>query len=266
MPKRPDLPCADCGTLMWRGKGVLPPGQARCRPCRSADRPRHGASGYKAGCRCAECREAKRIELAEYRAKRKLATGLAQKRRSSREYQDAECLGCGAAVRGAYRKDQPYHRACRERVERAERKRATARQRLARAAKGTAGTRVWVAGECAECLTAFTRLGQPSRFCSKACNRRARPARGKFRISRRDRLAIYERDGWTCQLCLEPVDRDLMTLDPLSDWAPSLDHVVPQAWQLIPDHSPSALRLAHRWCNSVRGDMTYYNDDDLRVA
>lgn len=39
MPRRPDLPCAICGTLMWRGKGVLPPGQATCMTCRRARRP-----------------------------------------------------------------------------------------------------------------------------------------------------------------------------------------------------------------------------------
>ena len=36
MPRRRDLPCADCGTLMWSGKGSLPEGQARCHPCRRA--------------------------------------------------------------------------------------------------------------------------------------------------------------------------------------------------------------------------------------
>ena len=30
--------CADCGLRMWPGKGVLPEGQARCRPCRSSRR------------------------------------------------------------------------------------------------------------------------------------------------------------------------------------------------------------------------------------
>jgi hypothetical protein len=57
-----------------------------------------------------------------------------------------------------------------------------------------------------------------------------------------------------------------MSTDPLDDWAPSLDHIEPQSWALIPDHSPANLRLAHRWCNSVRGDLSHYTDDDLRVA
>lgn len=36
MPVRPDLPCAVCGKLMWRGTTSLPPGQATCLPCRRA--------------------------------------------------------------------------------------------------------------------------------------------------------------------------------------------------------------------------------------
>lgn len=35
MPRRPDVPCAgDCGKLIWRGRGTLPPGESMCRLCR----------------------------------------------------------------------------------------------------------------------------------------------------------------------------------------------------------------------------------------
>jgi 5-methylcytosine-specific restriction endonuclease McrA len=70
-------------------------------------------------------------------------------------------------------------------------------------------------------------------------------------ISRERRLAIYERDDWTCQLCGDPVDMDA---DPQrDDLAPSLDHIVPRSLQAIPDHSDQNLRLAHRGCNARRG-------------
>lgn len=36
MARKPDLPCADCGKLMWSGTTSLPRGQARCLPCRRA--------------------------------------------------------------------------------------------------------------------------------------------------------------------------------------------------------------------------------------
>jgi endogenous inhibitor of DNA gyrase (YacG/DUF329 family) len=34
MPRRPDVPCASCGKLMWRGSTSLPSGQATCLGCR----------------------------------------------------------------------------------------------------------------------------------------------------------------------------------------------------------------------------------------
>ncbi|MEV1331137.1 HNH endonuclease signature motif containing protein [Micromonospora costi] len=75
-------------------------------------------------------------------------------------------------------------------------------------------------------------------------------------------MAIYERDGWACWLCEEPVDRHLIgTLD---HWRPSLDHVIPKS-QGGPD-DPSNLRLAHWWCNSVRTDGRTYTEEDFRVA
>lgn len=70
-------------------------------------------------------------------------------------------------------------------------------------------------------------------------------------ISPADRLAIYERDGWICQLCLEPVDPEAR---PLSARYPSLDHIEPQSMALIPDHRPSNLRTAHCGCNAARGN------------
>jgi len=82
-------------------------------------------------------------------------------------------------------------------------------------------------------------------------------------ISTKRRRSLYDRDGWVCQLCLEPVDPDLPSSD---QWAATLDHIVPQSHAVFPDHSDGNLRLAHRWCNSVRGDDSRHTIDDLRVA
>lgn len=38
MPHKPDLPCATCGKLLWRGNTSLPEGEATCRSCREAAR------------------------------------------------------------------------------------------------------------------------------------------------------------------------------------------------------------------------------------
>lgn len=67
------------------------------------------------------------------------------------------------------------------------------------------------------------------------------------------RIAIYERDEWTCTICAHPVESESHYL---SDWYPTLDHVVPQSAQLTPDHSPGNLRLTHRYCNLARGNRS----------
>lgn len=84
--------------------------------------------------------------------------------------------------------------------------------------------------------------------------------RTSFYISRANRLAIYERDGWVCQLCLDPVDANLTAPDP---WSPSLDHIACQSWTVEPDHSPSNLRLTHRWCNVMRGNESHWTAADF---
>ena len=130
------------------------------------------------------------------------------------------------------------------------------------------GTRLkWVGGECEWCGDRFvkTTTGTLPRCCSEKCARKYHRARrdlehGRFQASPARRRRLYERDNWTCQICAEPIDREAHYLD---DWAPSLDHIVPQSHTLIPDHSDENLRTAHRWCNSVRGDLSHYTDADL---
>ena len=39
--------------------------------------------------------------------------------------------------------------------------------------------------------------------------------------------------------------------------AATLDHIECRAWALIPDDTPRNLRLAHRLCNSTRGDESW---------
>lgn len=115
----------------------------------------------------------------------------------------------------------------------------------------------FVSGPCVWCEETFTApSASPEtrpKYCSKTCASARAKGLGSFRFNPSPRLrrAIYERDGWTCQLCFGPVDPELHYLD---DWAGSLDHIIPQSHTLIPDHSEGNLRLVHRWCNSVRSD------------
>lgn len=73
----------------------------------------------------------------------------------------------------------------------------------------------------------------------------------RYSLSSEQRLAIFERDDWTCQICLLALDRSAHWNDPM---APTLDHIVPQSLSDAPDHSPNNLRAAHRRCNASRGN------------
>lgn len=62
------------------------------------------------------------------------------------------------------------------------------------------------------------------------------------------RLAIYQRDDWTCHLCGEKTEPGAHHKSP---WYPSLDHVVPKS--MGGDEDPDNLRTCHLWCNVARG-------------
>lgn len=54
MTRKPDLSCADCGEMMWRGSNTLPQGQATCLSCRRARNPKkppEAAIGSTTRCR-----------------------------------------------------------------------------------------------------------------------------------------------------------------------------------------------------------------------
>lgn len=115
---------------------------------------------------------------------------------------------------------------------------------------------VLVAGPCANCGVSFVGVGKQARYCSESCTKRAANRRktersGGFVVSDARRWAIYARDQHTCQLCFKPVD---ITLSSYDRWSATLDHIECQSWVLVPDHSDSNLRLAHRYCNAVRND------------
>lgn len=126
---------------------------------------------------------------------------------------------------------------------------------------------VWYAGSCRWCGDNFVDWQPLAAYCSRRCSKQhGKARRGVFVIPRSLRWEIYERDAWTCQLCMELVDQELTVLDPCNDWAASLDHIICQSWRDVPDHSASNLRLAHRWCNAVRGDESVYSESHLRIS
>jgi hypothetical protein len=126
---------------------------------------------------------------------------------------------------------------------------------LARRARGRRPRNWWagfVAGRCAWCREHFVAraadLSLPAMYCSKRCLKDVERARyGRFTVPTPLRLAIYERDAFTCQLCFTPVDIALGVEHPQG---PTLDHIEFRSRGGADD--PGNLRLAHRLCNSIR--------------
>jgi 5-methylcytosine-specific restriction endonuclease McrA len=102
---------------------------------------------------------------------------------------------------------------------------------------------------CIECgVTSWSRY--QFKYCGSRCKGKAKG--GSEWITKARRLAIYERDNHTCQICMEDVDTGHdWTRDGWSPDGATLDHMVPRS--LGGSDTASNLRLAHALCNSLRG-------------
>lgn len=258
MPRRPDILCAgQCGRLLWRSKTSLD--APTCHECRRARRqasaprqcwwchtemPAERSPGGRLWRRCIDCR-----------------TRSCNACDTSFDPKSVDQMSCSIQCAG-------QHQAARARDARLPvlhpnpdpLTHIPLRHPLRRPLppRPRRGWSFLVSGPCSWCSEHFTTGASGTdpacfpKFCSPACAKNAaRERSGRFRIRPTVRQSIYERDGWQCQLCGDAVDPDLPSSDP---WAATLDHIECQSWVLIPDHSPSNLRLAHRWCNSARGD------------
>jgi 5-methylcytosine-specific restriction endonuclease McrA/ribosomal protein S27AE len=101
--------------------------------------------------------------------------------------------------------------------------------------------------------------GEPlrARYCTVGCQVRTNRRAGK--ALRRARLKgatgavvirsreIFERDGWSCRLCLKPVDRAAVVP---ADLAATLDHILPLSLGGL--HEYSNVQCAHFICNSLK--------------
>ena len=120
----------------------------------------------------------------------------------------------------------------------------------------------FVSGPCAYCEESFTVAHQTTaRYCSKRCQKHERERKkGRFRVPKRLRYAIYERDAWKCQLCGKRVNPDLPWGHPMSA---SLDHIVPQ--DHMGGHEPSNLKLAHLRCNGTKQNKVWGDGEQLML-
>ncbi len=119
---------------------------------------------------------------------------------------------------------------------------------------------LWIMGYCVICSKEFIDWN-PRKTCSTECSKQMKKKQKKLQIKRRrlrqrnnfihdvDPLVVYERDNYTCQLCLKHVE--MHTKAP-SKFAPTLDHTIPLA--LGGAHSYQNIKLAHFICNSTKSD------------
>jgi hypothetical protein len=114
--------------------------------------------------------------------------------------------------------------------------------------------------ECRRCGTVFMANKRRSTYCSRDCfeahrykadwknqaNRRARMVEAL--VESFDRIEIFERDGWVCQICDAPVDPDA----PQHSYSvPSIDHIIPIARG--GEHSRANVQTACLGCNVRKG-------------
>lgn len=106
--------------------------------------------------------------------------------------------------------------------------------------------------ECPVCGTTFVRVGLKT-YCSRSCKEKAKSRERQAVMREADmglvalRTFVAERDGWICQICKKPIDRELAYPHPKSR---SLDHTVSLA--LGGEHTPENSQIAHLDCNQSK--------------
>ncbi|WP_419146254.1 HNH endonuclease [Iamia majanohamensis] len=129
---------------------------------------------------------------------------------------------------------------------------------------------------CGQCGRGFhySGTGRPRRYCSNACARQAAPAKRAKRTAKALRRArqrsapcepidphdVFKRDNWTCGLC---GGRTQPTAEVPHPDAPTLDHVVPLAQG--GHHTLANVQCAHFRCNTLKGDSTMPQGEQLRL-
>jgi hypothetical protein len=189
--------------------------------------------------RCNQRSSVRAAAYAEYRAKR-AAERAASPLRPCLECQQPFRPACSTQIRCTQRCNQDF---------------LNARNRERRAAARQIEPRT-----CAGCDKTFLPLPNNAghqRYCGKRCQLYAHKLRWRAKVAAATveefrLLDVFERDGWTCQICLEPIDPALKAPN---QWARSIDHRIPLSRG--GPHSFDNCQAAHLWCNSVKKDRDF---------
>ena len=88
-----------------------------------------------------------------------------------------------------------------------------------------------------------------ARLIRRQCRHRRRARMHNAQIEEVDPLVIAKRDKYKCHICRKRVNMDLDVQD---IYSPTMDHLIPIS--LGGDHTYANIRLAHRICNSRKGN------------
>ena len=115
--------------------------------------------------------------------------------------------------------------------------------------------------DCGECGTTFTAKHPRARWCSQLCQ-----IRHRARVASRRRVKvesepyadreIFERDGWICQLCGDPIDP---ALDRRALLGATIDHTVPLSRGGA--DTRANVKTAHNRCNRQKSARITHEDD-----
>lgn len=213
--------CEICGDPAWRRKAYYGPRCEACfemQACSVCGVPSHLREWNGA---CDFCRLHPCVRCGEITDKATLCTECAAPDIS----QPRHCIFCGDVFIGVHSDRKYCSQACRDSAR--EDRHKAANQGKARSRRPVVLTDEWIARE-------------------KARQARRRGALTAGPVSRDE---IFERDGYVCQLCDEPVDLDLKFPDPGFG---TLDHIIPIAKG--GSHTLWNLQLAHFLCNQRKSD------------
>ena len=113
---------------------------------------------------------------------------------------------------------------------------------------------------CRECGEEYNPQMEHQVYCSSLCNKRNTRRRDKLKRSPRlrsvkneavDPIAVFDRDGWTCQCCGTDTPRDLRGTYELN--APELDHIYPLSKGGA--HTYNNTQCLCRGCNNTKSDF-----------
>jgi predicted nucleic acid-binding Zn ribbon protein len=233
-----ELRCVVCGCafrLKLRKDGTLPRNHAvtcggACRNKRAASTPKQSERA------CLECGAMFSGRDASVHCSSSCAA--VEWRRSRRAATIGHCANCGASLADKKNRTKLCGKACRSQSRRVPRKHVnclacgSALTSRAKFCSGRCKQRAGPPRACVICATPITKPKQ-MRYCSDECSLTGRRAYDAISCARRrgapsarfSAFAVFDRDGWRCQICGVSTPRSRRGTRHHN--APELDHIVP---------------------------------------